>query len=237
MLHQGFLELREYTLQPKHFADFINISTERSDLRQRLLPFLGMFTCDLGGTLNRVVHLYHYNDFDERDSTRRAAAQDPQWKQYVHDSRNFVAHQESSVYLPAVPVLHAAHARPIHSVLQSSSSPRPPLWPPPMYELRTYQLSPGYGSVPKLIQAFQKGIPHKIAADKSSELIYFGYTDVGILNNVIELWRYPSAAGCMQARQSARKVAEWKEAIGAITPGVQTFRSSFLHPLPFSRLQ
>lgn len=67
--------------------------------------------------------------------------------------------------------------------------------------------------------------------------MYFGYTDVGILNSVIELWRYPSAAACIRARQSARKVVAWRDAIATVTPGVQSFRSVFLHPLPFSPLQ
>ena len=101
-----------------------------------------------------------------------------------------------------------------------------------------YQLHPGYGSVPKLISAFEKGVPSKIAADpEDGKLVYFGYTDVGQLNTVVELWRYPSTGACMRARQAARKVPEWRETIAAVTPGVQFFRSTFLNPLPFSPLQ
>ena len=141
-----------------------------------------------------------------------------------------------------------------------------------MYELRQYQLHPGYGSVPKLIEAFAKGcvprshgpplltprmprarsarysmlprrpwrtrrVPDKILADPQGELVHFAYTDVGVLNSVLELWRYPSAQACMRARQAAREVPAWRAAIAAVTPGVQQFRSSFLHPLPFSPMQ
>ena len=80
-------------------------------------------------------------------------------------------------------------------------------------------------------------IPDKIQADPEGQLVYFGYTEVGVLNSVLELWRYPSAAACIQARQAARKVPSWREAIAAVTPGVQTFQSSFLQPLPFSPLR
>ena len=48
----------------------MRLTKEKLELRRRLLPFLGMFTCDTGGVLNRVVHLYHYNDFDHRDKVR-----------------------------------------------------------------------------------------------------------------------------------------------------------------------
>ena len=67
--------------------------------------------------------------------------------------------------------------------------------------------------------------------------MFFGHTDVGILNNVIELWRYESAAGCMAARQASRGVGEWREAIAAVAPLVQSFQSSFLQPTAFSPMQ
>jgi NIPSNAP len=116
-----------------------------------------MFTCDTGGTLNRVIHLYHYNDFDQRDLARRAAANTPAWSsEFIPRSREYVAHQESSIYVPAVPVLEAAKSTPVQQIATTSSPPAPGT-PPAMYELRQYQLHPGYGSVPKLIEAFRKG--------------------------------------------------------------------------------
>lgn len=59
----------------------------------------------------------------------------------------------------------------------------------------------------------------------------------GMLNSVIELWRYPSAQACHDARKAARGVPEWRECIAAVTPGVQHFASSFLHACPFSPMQ
>lgn len=52
-----------------------------------------MFTCDVGGGLNRVVHFYHYKDFDQRDAMRAAAAKDPRWSAFVAESRKHVAAQ------------------------------------------------------------------------------------------------------------------------------------------------
>lgn len=121
------------------------------------LSLYRMFTCDTGGALNRVIHLYHYNDFDQRDLARRAAASTPAWSsEFIPNSREYVTHQESTIYLPAVPVLEAAQSIPVQNT--ANKWPAPQLGTPPaMYELRQYQLHPGYGSVPKLIEAFKKG--------------------------------------------------------------------------------
>lgn len=115
-----------------------------------------MFSCDTGGALNRVVHFYHYEDFDARDAARLAAAGNSEWQdEYLPHSRRCVSHQESSIYRPAASVLEAAGAVPLHKFV---SPPRPPPGsPPPVYELRQYQLHPGYGSVPKLLEAFRRG--------------------------------------------------------------------------------
>jgi hypothetical protein len=116
-----------------------------------------MFTCDTGGALNRVIHFYHYDDFDQRDLVRRAAASTPAWSsEFIPKSRKYVSHQESTIYVPAVPVLEAAQSTPVQNTANKWPAPQPGT-PPAMYELRQYQLHPGYGSVPKLIEAFKKG--------------------------------------------------------------------------------
>ncbi|MEW5308019.1 MAG: hypothetical protein WDW38_000010 [Sanguina aurantia] len=96
---------------------------------------------------------------------------------------------------------------------------------------------PGYGNVPSIIEAFKKGLPDKVASYPDGQLVFFGHTDVGMLNNVSELWRYPSAQSCIKARVAARAVPKWKDTIGAVTPIVQHFTSSFLHPTNFSPWQ
>lgn len=105
----------------------------------------------------------------------------------------------------------------------------------PVYEMRQYQLHPGYGSVPKLREIFLEGLPHKVAADPTGRLVGFLYTDFGTLNRVVELWRYPSAQACIDARQAARRVQPWRECIGKVTPGVQHFTTELLAPTPLSR--
>jgi hypothetical protein len=39
-----------------------------------------MFNTDVG-MLNKIVHIYSYDDFDHRDACRKAAANDKDWQQ------------------------------------------------------------------------------------------------------------------------------------------------------------
>lgn len=113
-----------------------------------------MFTCDTGGTLNRVLHFYHYDNFDQRDAARRVAAKTAAWsEEFLPSSRQYVSHQESTIFLPASPVLEAAGSVPV----QDAPSQFERGTAPALYELRQYTLHPGYGSVPKLIETFRKG--------------------------------------------------------------------------------
>lgn len=96
----------------------------------------------------------------------------------------------------------------------------------------------GYDGLPLLTAAYQRGIGHKIAAAKDKgSLIFFGHSSVGLLDEVIEFWRFGSAQACMEAREASRANPEWRATVAAVATGVQKFSSSFLHPLPFSPLQ
>lgn len=232
--HTGLVEIRQYVMKPEGIKDFMRLTGEKKELRTSLLPFLGMFTCDTGGVLNRVVHLYHYDNFAHRDKHRAMSAANKEWQEeYLAFSRPCLLSQESSVFAPAAAVLAAAGAAPV----QHYQSPAREPGKQPIYELRQYQLKPGYDGVPKLLQAFEKGLPHKVAADPSGQLVFFGFTEVGMLNSVVELWRYPSAQDCHDARQASRRVPQWRECIAAVTPGVEHFTSAFMHACPFSPMQ
>jgi hypothetical protein len=41
-------------------------------------------------------------------------------------------------------------------------------------------------------------LPEKVAADRDGLLVAFAHSEIGVLNNVVELWRYPSAAACLR---------------------------------------
>lgn len=52
------------------------------------------------------------------------------------------------------------------------------------------------------------------------------------LNQVMELWRYPSVPACIDARQKSRGVAEWRTCIAKIAPSVQARHRTLPGPCP-----
>ncbi len=191
-----------------------------------------MFACDTGGTLNRVVHFYNYvvccsthsinsthmymivarlitqqftphitQSLEARDQARQRAAQHTEWQQdYLDHSRPHVAHQTSSLWMPAMPILHAARVVQPGQFVSPQSSPGTP---PVLYELRSYQLTHGWGAVPAWVEAFASGVGSKIEAAASQldpsmvpTLVFAGYSEVGDMNCTMELWRHASSTAC-----------------------------------------
>jgi hypothetical protein len=89
---------------------------------------------------------------------RAAAAANADWQRFIATGRRWVQAQSSKIMLESKPI-YAALGLPATAAFQGPThGPRAPGEPPAaMYELRTYQLHPGYGSVPKLYEAFSKG--------------------------------------------------------------------------------
>ena len=230
-----FVEHRVYTLKPEGQREYLRLCAETAALRRAVLPgLLGFFTVETGGDLCQVHHFYAYpGGFDERDQVRAAAAATPEWKKFVEASRVHVPRQESRTMNEATMVYDAVRGMEGYRAQKFVASEGAPS---PVYELREYQLHLGYDTVPKWMTHYKAGLPSKLEADAVSgqQLALVAYTDVGQLNTVIELWRYPSCQAHMTARQAARGVAPWRDAIAAIQPLAQTFRSTLLRPHPVS---
>ena len=61
------VEVRTYTCSPEGFVRFLQLCSETVALRKQVLPgFRAYFTCDSGGVLNRVVHIYEFESVAER---------------------------------------------------------------------------------------------------------------------------------------------------------------------------
>ena len=193
-----------------------------------------MFTCDVGSCLHRVTHLYSYSSFDERDEIRGKCIKDPRFQKYIHLTRPHVQYQENRVMKEAVGLFDALKM----PCTRDFISPTKPVGRPATYEWRSYQLKPGHTMVPDLIKSFSKGLPDKISSDRGGGApVAFLYSDVGRLNNVVEVWRYASHQACISAREAAREAKVWRQALLEVGPNVESFDSSFLRPVSFSKWQ
>jgi len=227
----GILEIREYTLNPASVTAYLKLASETAELRAQLLPFLGMFTCDVGGDLNTVTHLYYYKDLEEREAIRAASKKNAQWLQFIAASKPMVAQQRSRIFSEAAAIYKALGQ---HASAAGFTSPQQTLPNTPVYALRQYQLQPGCDSVSRLVGPIANSLQARIAADKDGQLVAFASSEFGVLNTVVEIWRYPSAAACLRARHAAQQVEAWRDTLDAIAPCVQHCQTSLLHPTSFS---
>eukprot|EP00198_Chlamydomonas_reinhardtii_P013896 XP_001703233.1 predicted protein [Chlamydomonas reinhardtii] len=77
----------------------------------------------------------------------------------------------------------------------------------------------------------------KLAADGVGQLALLAHSDVGQLNQVYEVYRYPSAQRLIEACERSRGAAEWQDAKSKAYELCDQFHISFLHPTRFSRWQ
>ncbi len=228
----AIVELREYQVLPGKLNDFIHLTDSVAELRN-LLPSRLFSTPDTGGRLNNLHHFYYYNGgLEERESARTAVMKNNDWTKFVNDSRQHILQQTSSIYVEA-PLIRTMNLCGMQ-VLSPASAPDSRV----IYEVRKYRLKLGYNVVPKFLEIYGNGLPSKLSApgtDPSTELCTVLSTEVGELNNVIEIWRHGGGASAMNtSRIAARNAFEWRVAINSIAELAIDFTSAIHKPLPLS---
>eukprot|EP00201_Polytomella_parva_P000051 CAMPEP_0175039198 /NCGR_PEP_ID=MMETSP0052_2-20121109/401_1 /TAXON_ID=51329 ORGANISM="Polytomella parva, Strain SAG 63-3" /NCGR_SAMPLE_ID=MMETSP0052_2 /ASSEMBLY_ACC=CAM_ASM_000194 /LENGTH=236 /DNA_ID=CAMNT_0016300925 /DNA_START=115 /DNA_END=822 /DNA_ORIENTATION=- len=234
-MDKGFIEVREYTLKPEGFASYVNITKDFIDVRKEYLPFLGMFTCEVGDSLHRVVHFYNYKDFNERTERRGKIVSDPKWKEFLNLTRPHTARQRNWILLE-VPEVYEALDLP-----SSAAAFAPPTdgAKKPFWELRRYTVdysnAPGInGQLPShFLKSYSQALQSRKSNEPSGSLVLIGETAVGEGRELWELWRYPDGQTCFRSQQACRSTG------GLTAPtdeGVKVsfLNSSLLNPTSFS---
>lgn len=96
------IEHRTYTLHPgKTAAYFSHYTSEGLAVQLEYLPNpIGYYTTELG-TLNQVIHMWAYEDLNDRMRRRALLKQDPRWTTYVQKILPLIQQQESKILVPA----------------------------------------------------------------------------------------------------------------------------------------
>ena len=198
--------------------------------------FLGFFRTDLGGDVNRVTHVYRYENYDDRDRVRAVMAHDAAWLQFLRASKPALRSQHSEIFLEAQQATAAAGLG-LNDMVRRAAQDGART--PGVFELRRYQLELGYKAIPTLVEHIARGLPSKMASDseKKGELCGMFYSDVGKLNQFVELWRYDSMQDHIRVREAARGATQWRQAIGEVAPMVQMFDTQMLKPLGLSPMK
>lgn len=192
---------------------------------------------DTGGRLDVATHFYYYEGGHEmRNMALAGAASDPEWASYLATALPCVAAKHSSLFAEAPLV---ASTEGVCGLLGSPAAVDS--GGGCIYEVRRYRLKLGYDTVPKFLNLYGAGLPSKLAAegtDPSTSLTTVLYSEVGNLNEVIELWRHGGGTAAMErSRVAARTAPEWRDAIAQIAGLAKNFTSTIHRPAPFSPWQ
>ena len=96
------VEERIYTLQVGAVPEYVRLyHGEGLAIQEPILGHLvGWFTATDIGELNRVVHLWAYDDLEDRARRRAQLAADPAWQQVVAQLQPMIREQESIILSP-----------------------------------------------------------------------------------------------------------------------------------------
>jgi len=221
------IELREYTMNPADANTYLVNANETSALRKSLVPLRLFATSETGGELNKAFHFYYYSSLKERDEKRLEMGRSEEWQSFLKDTKPLMSKQCSNIFAEAPFVSEMYGGMATEKILPSDKA---------IYEVRRYQLILGYDTVPKFIDFYKNGLGSKLSVSKEagSHFCSLLYTELGSLNEVIELWRHEGVEGMEQSRVLSRQSDPWKKAIGNVAPLALSFRNTILRPVPFS---
>lgn len=224
-------------MKPEHAVAYMQATAKTASLRTSLAPLRFFSLPETGGQLHVATHAYYYaGGHEERDAKRGKMAGNDDWKAYIVECRPTADTQQSNIYVEAAGVVAMEGVQGLATVPNYEPSPKSIL------EIRRYQLKLGYDTVPKFLEYYQEGLPSKLTApgtDPSTDLVTVLYSDVGTLNEVIEIWRHGDGMAAMErSRVAARGAAEWRNAIAKIADETAISFTSTIHkPTGFSPIQ
>lgn len=239
------IELREYEIAPQYVATYTRATSDASTLRKELSPMRLFSLPETGGKLNVATHMYYFEGgYEERNQTRKNMGMNMDWNTYLSSVRPFMMNQKSTIFVEAPLVKNMegiCGLKPgnIEAFLQRTGTTSE-TEDSSIIELRRYHLKLGYDTVPKFLEMYARGLPSKLNApgtDPTTMLVTILYSEVGQLNEVIEVWRHGSTSAMERSRVAARAATEWKRSIADIAELANVFTNTIHKPLSFSPLK
>ena len=203
-------EMRTYTLKPGTVPEFESRFAERHPYREKHSKLGGFWHTEFG-PLNQVIHVWIYEDLNQRLAAREAANNDPDL-QRIPGGREFVIEQESDIFMPA------PFMRPMGGDQALGD----------LYEMRIYTYQPG--AISKVIDSWKGSIS---AREKYSPLAAGMYSELGSLNKWVHIWPYKDLNERTRIRAEATSDPNWPP-----TPSTREFlvkqENKLLIPVAFS---
>jgi hypothetical protein len=90
-------ELRTYDIRPGTLPEVEQRFADAIEVREKYSPLVGFWHTELG-PLNQVLHMWAYEDLNERARIRAEAAKEEKWPPRVTE---FCIRQESKILVPS----------------------------------------------------------------------------------------------------------------------------------------
>ena len=203
-------EVRTYTLRAGATAEFEERYEKRLPARVKHSA-LGAFWHTEFGPLNQVIHVYPYDDLNQRTSVRAALAKDPE-RNALPGGQDLIVAQEAEIVNPA------PFMRPLGSRDFGSGN---------VYEMRIYTY--GAGDLPKVLDAWAKVIESR---ERLSPLVACWTSELGGLNRFTHIWVYKDFAERTRVREESRRPGSGWPAQSGVRPVRQ--ENKLLIPASFS---
>ena len=201
-------EFRTYQLEPGTAGVYGERVAEKIEKRVEYSPLMGYWYTELG-SLNEVLHIWPYNDSNERAEIRQKVVDDGIWPP---DAGDLITGQRSEIMIPT-------------SFTEFTGEQEVG----PVFEMRTYMYKPG--EVNKTIDAWSEFIEER---RKYSPCIGAWYTDLGELNKFVHIWSYESLSQRMEVREEMGKLGFWPPKSGAKPLSMD---AQILFPYSFSTIK
>ncbi len=201
-------EMRTYTLKPGNLARFEDMIAKWMPSRDKYSK-LGAFWHTEFGPLNQVIHVWPYEDLNERARIRTEVPKDPGTLALPGD---IILDMESEILI-AAPFMRPMGDQRLGNV----------------YEMRIYTYTPG--SMPEVLKRWAEVIPYR---EKFSPLAACWYSELGKLNRLFHLWPYKDLAERDRIRAEVSKDPHWPPQ----TPEPLLYmENKLLIPAPFSPMR
>ena len=96
------IEMRTYILKPASLRKFLDIYN--NDIRKTHVSILGNqigFFYTEFGELNKVVHLYGYDSYEDREKRRELLSKNKDFINYLDKVKDIILHMKNEVMIPA----------------------------------------------------------------------------------------------------------------------------------------
>ena len=176
-------EVRTYQLKPGSVPECEKRFAEVISHREKYSP-LGAFWHTELGPLNQIIHVWPYENLQQRTELRGQAMKDPNWPPKVGE---FIVNMESEIFIPA-PFMEPLGDKKLG----------------PVYEMRSYMYQPG--AMPEVLKRWTDAIPQRV---QLSPLAACWYSEIGGLNKFVHVWAYKDMDERDRLRADSRKLTAW----------------------------